>query len=415
MIRKIILPLIILAFLLIPAQSAFPASVEIEDDYFFAVIDEETGSLLLGKDADSKIYPASITKILTAWTALSNSGITNIYTASEVAAGPLESGAVRLGLVEGERMQLYDMLNALLLKSANDIAVAIAENVAGSVGEFAGMMNEMAAYAGAVNSNFTNPHGLHDDNHYTTPMDMALIARKADGNYTFSSIINKTSYTLSPTNKHENFPVLKNTHPILGENEGMDFLVTGGKTGYTSKAKCTLVTYARDFFGRSVICVVANIPTRELAGELSLTLIQRAFDEFAVQHVSVPGQIFTGSASSEFDYPVASAKGIEYLLPRNKSSWQLDTELVVYDIPSPQKGDIVGELSFTYKTLPVGSTYLVCASDVIMSDGEHEMFIASPKNTAAMPLRFLIPLSLAILLTLLIFIALRYNGKRTED
>lgn len=406
--------LIILTFLLMPVQSTF-ASVAIEDDYFYVVIDKDTGLLLLDKNANSKIYPASITKILTAWTALSNSGITNVYSVSETAAGPLESGAVRLGIVQGEQMQLFDMLNALLLSSANDVAVAIAENVAGSVDEFAQMMTEMAASVGATNSNFTNPHGLHNDDHYTTPMDMALIARKAEGNYTFSSIINKTSYTLSPTNKHDNFPLLKNTHPILGENEGRNFLVTGGKTGYTSKAKNTLVTYARDFYGRSVICVVANIPTRQLAGDLSLMLIQKAFDEFAVQQVSTPGEIITGPIESKFEYPVASAKGIEYLLPKNKSSWKLDTELSLYNLSYPQKGDIVGELSFTCKNLPVGSTYLVCAVDIEKPNAQQEIFLVTPKTSANVPLRFLLPLFIGIVFILLIFFSLRYNRRQRED
>jgi D-alanyl-D-alanine carboxypeptidase len=293
--------------------------------------------------------------------------------------------------------------------------VSIAENVAGSVEGFAALMNNAALSAGAVNSHFTNPHGLHDDDHYTTPLDMALISRQAMGNYTFSSIIGKTGYTLPATNKHESFPALQNTHPILGENEGMDFTVTGGKTGYTSKAKCTLVTYASDYLGRSVICVVANIPDRDLSGALSLQLIKKAFDDFAVQHVSQPGQLITGFLSEDFEFPVASAKGIEYLLPRNRNSWMLETDLVSYGVAHPSKGDIVGTLSYTYKGVPIGSTYLVCASDGFGEVFKGQVYSLVPENCASMPLRFLIPLSAALLLTLLFLFVLGYNKRQMEE
>ncbi|HRX43527.1 MAG TPA: D-alanyl-D-alanine carboxypeptidase, partial [Clostridia bacterium] len=162
MIQKITSLILVLLFLLYIPSQAVTAESE-ESSYYYIVIDKSTGMILLEQNAHERIFPASTTKILTAYTALMNAGITSVFTVSPLAAGPLESGAVRLGLLENEEMPLYDMLHALMLKSANDVALAIAENISGSVEEFCDLMNETAAGAGALDTHFVNPNGLHDD------------------------------------------------------------------------------------------------------------------------------------------------------------------------------------------------------------------------------------------------------------
>lgn len=390
-----------------------------ESSYFFIVIDQDTGAVLLEQNAQNRIFPASTTKILTAYTALSNAGVTNIVTASSVAAGPMEAGAVRLGLSEGEEMELYDMLMALMLKSANDVAVAIAEYIGGSVEGFADMMNEKAISAGARDTHFINPHGLHDDEHYTTPYDLAMIARKALDNYNFASIVSRTSYTLPATNMRDKTYTIKNSNPILGENEGMDFLVTGVKTGYTSKAKYTLVSSAHDYTGREVVCVVANMPSRSVSADFSLQLMKKAFDDFAVQSITTAGGIVTDGLEYDPGYAVATAMNIEYLLPRDENTWDIDVSSeMFYPVDyQPSRGEIVGRMVYTQDGNEIGSSYLVSANDLATTVPKDIIPVGSVNglDKAAFPVRFIVPLSLSIAVALLFFFIIRYNKKEVEE
>ncbi len=196
---------VIIILLILLTYSAPTIKAEQATPYSYVVIDRLSGNILLQKNAHELIYPASTTKILTAIVALENAGLSSIMTASDIATGELESGAVRLGLIEGEKMQFYDLLHALLLKSANDVAIAIAENIGGSVSDFEEMCNDFAFEKGAINTHFVNPHGLHDDDHYTTAYDLAILADYAMNNYTFSSITSKTDYMLHETTLHPSF------------------------------------------------------------------------------------------------------------------------------------------------------------------------------------------------------------------
>lgn len=419
MIQKMTSLLLIIALLLFAIPGIAEADSTDESSYYYIVIDQETGAVLLEQNSGNRIFPASTTKILTAYTALANSGVTSIVTASEIAAGPMESGAVRLGLSVGEEMELFDMLMALMLKSANDVAVAVAEYIGGSVEGFAAMMNEKAANSGALDTHFVNPHGLHSDEHYTTPYDLAMIARSALENYNFASIVSRTEYTLPITNKRDRTYSIKNSNPILGENDGMDFLVTGVKTGYTSKAKYTLVSSAHDYTGRDVVCVVANIPSRSVSAELSLNLMKQAFEEFAVQSITKSGEIITSSLPSNPGYEVASAMNIEYLLPRDENLWNVDKTVDMYNREEyrPIRGEIVGEIIYTNNGIEIGSTYLVSAEDLAYS--AKKSIISTDKSNgidkAVFPIRFIIPLSLAIAVALLFFFIMRYNKKEVEE
>lgn len=419
MIQKMISIIILASLLIMIYPAGADAETPDESSYYYIVIDQETGSILLEQNSHNRIFPASTTKILTAYTALSNSGATSIVTASETAAGPLESGAVRLGLAEGEQMELYDMLMALMLKSANDVAIAIAEYIGGSVDDFSTMMNEKASVCGALDTHFTNPNGLHDDNHYTTPYDLAMITRKALDNYNFASIVSRSEYTLPPTNKRSSSYKIKNSNPILGENEGMDFLVTGVKTGYTSKAKFTLVSSAYDYTGREVVCVVANIPSRAVSAQFSLELMKRAFDEFAVQTIAGAGEVISDRYSAGTAFPVASAMNIEYLLPRDRTSWDIDytTDIFIPADYKPERGEIVGEIRFSTGGKFIGSSYLVSAEDLALDIPKEIMTLTGKEvlQKSQIPFRFVIPLGLAMAAALLFFILLRYNKKEVEE
>ncbi len=208
------------------------------------VIDAASGEILYGKNADTKYYPASITKLMTALLVIENCSLDSTVTFSKTATTNLESGAVSLGMVEGDQLTVRECLYALLLKSANEVGNALAEHVAGSISAFADLMNQKAAALGCTNTHFVNPHGLNDSNHYTTPYDMALIARAAFANSVLREIDTTLSYKL-PATKTSAVRTISMGHKMMYPNDSRYYEgIIGGKTGFTSLAGNTLVTGA---------------------------------------------------------------------------------------------------------------------------------------------------------------------------
>lgn len=206
------------------------------------VMDAATGTVLYGKNANNRYYPASITKLMTALLTLEHTNMTDMVTFSAQATTNLESGSVSLGIAAGDKLSVQDSLYGLLLKSANEIGNGLAEHLAGSVSNFAEMMNARAKALGCTNTNFTNPHGLNDSNHYTTPYDMALIAREAFKNPTLCKIASTTSYQF-PATKLAGARTITMGHKMLYTTDSRYYPgIIGGKTGYTSLAGNTLVT-----------------------------------------------------------------------------------------------------------------------------------------------------------------------------
>ncbi len=206
------------------------------------LLNAATGEVLYGKNQDQQFYPASITKVMTALLVLEHCNLNDVVTFSESATTNLESGAVALGVSAGDQLTVEQCLYGLLLKSANEIGNGLAEHVSGSVSAFADLMNAKAKELGCKNTHFANPHGLNNENHKTTPYDMALILRAAVANDTFRKIDTTTSYE---------FPAIKNAaahtitmgHKMMYPTDSRYYEgIIGGKTGYTSKAGNTLVT-----------------------------------------------------------------------------------------------------------------------------------------------------------------------------
>lgn len=219
------------------------------------LLNTATGEVLFRKNADQQFFPASITKVMTSLIVLEHCDLNEVVTFSKAATTNLESGAVALGVSEGDQLTVEQCLYGLLLKSANEIGNGLAEHVAGSVSAFADMMNEKARELGCKNTNFANPHGLNDPNHKTTPYDMALILRAALENETFRKIDTTMSYRF-PAIKNAGERTISMGHKMLNPSDERYYEgIIGGKTGYTSKAGNTLVTGAeRD--GVRLIAVV---------------------------------------------------------------------------------------------------------------------------------------------------------------
>ena len=179
-----------------------------------------------------------------------------------------ESGAQLCGLKVGDRMTLNQALHILLLNSANDAAMLIAENVGGSVDNFLKMMNEEAKALGATNSSFVNPHGLSDDNHYTTAYDLYLIFNEAVKYEKFTEIISMTGYETSYTDKKGKTKefTCRNTNWYLNGNATApeNITVLGGKTGATSAARQCLLIYSKDTSGAPYISVILKSESRDI-------------------------------------------------------------------------------------------------------------------------------------------------------
>ncbi len=208
------------------------------------LMDASTGTLLFTKNAETKYYPASITKLMTALLVAENCSLSDQVTFSKSATTNLESGAVTLGLSQGDKLTVEQCLYGLLLKSANEVANGLAEQVSGSVSAFSALMNTRAKELGCTGTNFVNPNGLNNSGHYTTPHDMALIARAAYQNDTVRKVSSTLTYQM-PATKYASARTITMGHKMLNSADSRYYPgVIGGKTGYTSLAGNTLVTCA---------------------------------------------------------------------------------------------------------------------------------------------------------------------------
>ncbi len=202
-------------------------------------------------NAQDKKYMASTTKILTAITIIENCNLTDIVTVGKDTIG-IEGSSIYLE--KGEKLTVKDLLYGLMLRSGNDCAETLAVYCSGDIQKFANLMNQTAKKIGAINSNFVNPHGLHDDNHYTTAYDLAKIACYAMKNSAFREIVG-TKKVRIPFTTRNTVRLLVNKNKMLSEFEGS----TGIKTGYTKKAgRCLVSSCTRN--GMELICVVLNCP-----------------------------------------------------------------------------------------------------------------------------------------------------------
>jgi len=241
--------LAVLLFLILCISNIF--AVEIPNLYCKSaiIVDNDSGKTLFGINANEKIYPASTTKVLTAILALENLDINSSAVVSKEAINiPYDSS--NAALKQGEIMTIKDLLYALMLKSGNDCANVLGEAVSGSVDKFVILMNQKAKELGCTNTNFTNTHGYHDDNHYSTPSDMMKILSYAIKNETFVEIFSTKEYTIDATNKTSIKRTYQNTNRlILTKDESYlsryyEYCI-GGKTGYTDEAGRTLLAYGK--------------------------------------------------------------------------------------------------------------------------------------------------------------------------
>ncbi len=369
-----------LSFVTMPkvqAQEYWPSSVNVASQSAI-VMEEETGAILYEKNINQEHYPASITKIMTALVALENSDLEEVVTFSHNAAFGIDKGSSSISRDEGEQMTMEQCLYGMLLESANECAIAIGEHVAGGdINAFIQMMNDKAAALGCKNTHFSNANGLPAEDHYTSVYDMALISRAAFANEKFAEITGTRSYNIPPTNKHTEETLLNNHHAMLNYYQTNKYLYDyclGGKTGYTSAANSTLVTYARKD-GMTLVCVVMNVQS---PGQYTDTraLFDYCFDNFSVYSVADNASLFDnnaqkdlGSLSDNIDLIKVSEDGV-VILPKTANF--ADAKATVTPLQQ-QDEDVIGKIEYTYADRYVGGANLIYTSSDTKSYPFHNL------------------------------------------
>ena len=326
------------------------------------LLDAQTGEILYSQNADLKWYPASVTKIMTLVLALEavNDGrfrLEDIVTTSKEAA---DMGGSQVYLYEGEQRSLNEMLIAVAVGSGNDAAYAVAEFIAGSYNGFIEMMNKRAGELGMSDTNYVNPHGLHDENHYTTAADLAKLALHA------LSVKGLSDYTSIYEYKFREEPkplVLWNTNRLLKWYDGTD----GMKTGFTQESKYNLVTTAVRGKMR-LISVVLGVPERNGHFTESMKLLNYGFSQFEYVPIYPVGQILgtvsvQGGKTEAVEFMPSVDVGVSQ---KRGDKSELTVRIVCRsDLKAPiSKGEQVGELILMKGDSELSRFPLVAVNDV---------------------------------------------------
>ncbi len=306
------------------------------------VMDADSGAILYAKNIDNPHYPASITKMLTGLVAIENNELTNMVTVTPDDYNFLKSGDNHIGLKKDEQITMEDALHGTLLASGNEVAHAVASNTEGGYDNFIKLMNEKARELGCQNSNFVNSHGLHDDEHYTSARDMALIGSACFQNEDFMRITGTREYTIPTTNITNETRTIAQHHKMMFSFRSQYYeYCVGGKTGYTDKALNTLVTLASKD-GMNLVAVVLRTHGTGNTYNDTRAMLDYAFKNFIKVAVTEDMVEVSGFKSIDADAHVTLPSGITFD--------QLDCA-----VENPTElGDKSGKLIYTYEGQTVG-------------------------------------------------------------
>lgn len=297
------------------------------------LINPVTGTILYEKEPHKKMYPASITKIMTALLTLENCKMNEeiVYSKKNIESLTWEDSNIECKV--GEKMTVKDALYALMLASANETATALAEHISGSTENFTKLMNDRAKQAGATDTHFANANGLHDNNHYVTAYDMAMIMADAIQYPAFLDIIHSTEYTIPANNKRKKpYPSVQRHMMIHPTSQYYDADVIGGKTGYTDQAGKCLVTYAKR--GNIPLISVVLKSDGDVVFDDTKKLLDYGFDNFEFINVSEHDTTFNTNTYDNLVSPFATNdktitidKDAFIMVPKGVSVTDLDTEV----------------------------------------------------------------------------------------
>ena len=376
----------VLILLLLYPTAVTAQSPNIPGDVAYILIDSKTGQVISEQNADQKLRPASTSKIMTAIVALENGKLDQIMKVSQQAVFDIGRGGMNVGIMAGEEgLSLENMLNILLIKSANETANIIAENVAPSRREYMELMNKKAFEIGAVNSTFINPSGKdtakEDADHLSTPRDMAVIARYAMTIPAFREIVATEYYKDMPiTNKHDDWGILRNSnqflwydnkYPYTFEETERKYTVIGIKTGYTFVAGNNLVTAAVGEDGMELISVVMRVMQPNKIYGYSKELLRYGFERFSMHKLSEAGQLVTtvpvdGAKEKNAALELVTETGFSSALSIEMSKLNVETKVnIAQPVMAPvQKGDVLGDVEYSSNGILLGKVNIAAAKSI---------------------------------------------------
>lgn len=355
------------------------------------VMDADTGALIFGQNSRLTYYPASITKLLTALVVLEHASLDDIVVFSNDAVNNVEAGSGNpVGLDVGDELSVKDCLFALLLRSSNQAANALAEHVGGTRDGFVEMMNARIAEIGCTGSRFKNPSGLNDPEQVVTAYDMALIAREAFANSQLMEIASTRGYKLPVTKNNPEGFAMEVEHKILKAAAGSELYCEGavaGKTGYTSLAGNTLVTYAERDGRRLIAVVLKGQPTQYYLD--TITLLEFGFARTKnVDITEAESSYITGEEAVVAGETSYEPKDLEFYHPYvtlpNDAEYGDAEKSFETTLPAGSPEGAVAVLRYTYNERKVGEAFLrlkSAASDVVVLPSEE----SQPEETEEMP------------------------------
>lgn len=337
------------------------------------LIDVDTLEILYSKNPHQKLYPASTTKVMTGILAIELGNMDDIVTVDQEVVD-LTDGS-HIALEPGEELSLEHLINALLIESANDAALAIAKHISGSIDEFVKLMNEKAKAIGALNTNFVNPNGLPHEEHLSTAYDLALMAKYAMENETFREIVKNYTYTIPITNKKSQERNLWSANRLLYSTERINVNgtqttikyegVNGVKTGYTIAAgQCLVTSYEKD--GHKLIAVVLKSSGKNIYSDIHKLLNygtnnfekvkigygNKFIDNFPVENGVIP---FVAGITKSDTY---------YIVEKSKVDL-IEEKITKKTLEAPiSKGQVIGKVEYYLDGRKISETDIISTMDI---------------------------------------------------
>ena len=315
------------------------------------LMDNRTNNVLFSKNADERMYPASTTKILTAILAIENGNLNDVVTASHDAVTSIPEGYSIADIQVGEQLTVEQLIEVLLVHSANDAANVLAEYVGGSIDSFVSMMNTKANELGLTGTHFTNAYGLHDENHYSTAYDLAKLMQYCIKNEDFRKLAGMASCAIPATNMHDSRLYSSTNYLLVPESQYYTSYVTVGKTGFTTQAGDCLVSvaYNNDI---ELINVVLGCPTSNSRFADTISLFEYGYNNYSLKTIAnekdVATQIEVSNATKDTkQLDLLVSENINALVDNSENTENIEPNIVLNDeIKAPiYGGDVLGKVS----------------------------------------------------------------------
>ena len=341
------------------------------------LIDSSSEKILYSKNETKKMYPASTTKILTAILTIENCNLDDIVTVPYEAIATIPSGYSIAALQAGEQLTVKQLLEVMLVHSANDAANVLAYHVSGSIPNFANLMNDKVSELGLENTHFTNPSGKHDDNHYTTAYDLAIIMKYCMKNETFRSLSKLKYCTIPATNKYEERVFTTTNELLIYNNSNVDSnyyykYAIAGKTGYTTEAKNCLVSVSNkdDLELISVILSVGLYPNN-LSGKFidTISLFDYGYNNYTIKKLGEKNSIVTdieipNGTKETKNLDLLLSDDIIALISQDELNTHFSPDIIINEnLSAPiAQGQVIGKLVYNIDDIQYSSDLLASHS-----------------------------------------------------